>query len=129
MSDLEYKELSPLGKDRPAPEATIWATSTDMAGSEHERKTYFIKLVDGDTETKFSLQIHADKTIVAVPYVDVDYNYYDYDDWGDDDDDVWEEDDSYYDDDEEDDWCAECGGPCEYGEESYDGVIYYEAVE
>jgi hypothetical protein len=104
--NLKHQGL-PLGKDRPAPEATIWATSTDLAGSEFERKTYFITLKDGDKTTQFSLQVHADKTIVAVPYVPADYNYtdYDYDDGDDDDDYVAEED---WDDCDED-----------------DGVIYY----
>jgi hypothetical protein len=62
------------------PAVSIWATSTDMAGSEFQRKTYFMTLKDGDKETKFSLQIHANGTIVAVPYVDADYDYTEYDD-------------------------------------------------
>jgi hypothetical protein len=82
------------------PTISIWGTSTDMAGSEHQRKTYYITLRDGDTETKFSLQVHANKTIVAVPYVAADFNYDQYD-WGDEDEDDEEYDDSYcYGDDE-----------------------------
>jgi hypothetical protein len=103
----------PLGKDRPAPEISIWATSTDMASSEFERKSYFIKLKDGDKEVNFSLQVHAGGAIVAVPYVDADYNYTDYEDWDDDGEDRC-------------DFCGEynCFGDCLDDDE--DGVIYYD---
>ena len=64
------------------PQISIWGTSTDMAGTKYQRKTYYITLRDGDIETKFSLQVHADNTIIAVPYVVTDYDYDDFDDWG-----------------------------------------------
>ena len=58
------------------PEATLWATSTDLAGSIHERKRYFILIRDGKREINFSLAWQAlDNSIVAEPYSTPDYNY------------------------------------------------------
>jgi hypothetical protein len=58
------------------PEATLWATSTDLAGTNHERKRYFIIIRDGERTINFSLLWHAhDSLIVAEPYHTPDYNY------------------------------------------------------
>jgi hypothetical protein len=59
--------------------ASVWATATDLQGSTHERKTYRMILRDAGKETRIDLQIHADGTIVAVPYVPADYDYTDMD--------------------------------------------------
>jgi hypothetical protein len=63
-----------------APEVTIWGTSTDMPGTQFERKTYRMILRDGEKEVKFNLQVHADGTIVAEPYVVHEYDYDELDD-------------------------------------------------
>lgn len=62
------------------PEAIIWGTSVDMPESVHQRKTYRMKITDADKEILFDLQVHADGTIIAVPYVASDYDYTDMDD-------------------------------------------------
>lgn len=106
---LEYRDLSPSPK---MPEILIWATSTDMAGSAFQRKTYFMKLVDGDKEIVFSLQVHANGAIAAVPYVPPDYSYTDYDNDTDDEDNAY--DDGYV---AEEDWEDDTDD---------DGVFYYD---
>ena len=58
------------------PEATLWATSTDLAGTNHERKRYFILIRDGERQINFSLAWTAlDNKIVAEPYSTPDYDY------------------------------------------------------
>lgn len=64
-----------MSKERTEPEATIWATSTAMAGTKFERKIYRMILRDEGKEVKFNLQIHADGMIVAEPYVSHEYDY------------------------------------------------------
>jgi len=76
---LTYAELPPLAP--PAmPEARIWATSTDLAGTDKERKQYFFILDDGEKRIQFVLHVHADGLIRAVPYAEPDYDYTQYDD-------------------------------------------------
>lgn len=110
---LQYKELPPPPK---MPEISVWAAQTDMAGTAHQRKTYCCILRDGDSETKFNLQVHAGGLIAVEPYVTADYDYLDYDNW--------DREDNAYDDgyDEEEDYIADEDTD---GEE-YDGVFYYD---
>ena len=56
-------------------EAIVWLKSTEMPETEHERNTYYITLKDGDKKVIFKLHVHADKTIVAEPYVVHEYDY------------------------------------------------------
>jgi len=58
-----------------SPKVTVWATSTDMPGTEFERKTYRMILRDGEKEVKFNVQVHADGRIIAEPYVAHEYDY------------------------------------------------------
>jgi hypothetical protein len=74
------------------PVANIWATSTDMADTDHERKQYFIEVQDGEQHIRFALQMHADGRMVAEPYVERDADYWQYDDYDDD-----EDNDDFYD--------------------------------
>lgn len=81
------------------PTAHIWATSTDLPGTDKERKQYFILIEDGEKTIRFSLHVHADGMIQAEPYVVHEIDYWDYDGWGDPDEDYDEDD---YDEDEDD---------------------------
>ena len=91
---LTYEELPPLALPT-LPTAHIWATSTDLAGTDKERKQYFIHVQDGERTIRFSLHVHADGMIQAEPYVVHEIDYWDYDGWDDPDDE---------DDDDEDYW-------------------------
>ena len=58
------------------PEALIWAISTDMAGTPHERKVYFIAITDGDRKLNVTLTTHPAKNAVqADVYVAPDHSY------------------------------------------------------
>lgn len=58
------------------PEATLWATSTDLKDSQYERKRYFILIRDGERHINFSLLWNElDHSIVAEPYSTPDYDY------------------------------------------------------
>ena len=65
----------------------IWQTATELAGTNQERKQYFMILEDADKpDLRFILQRHADGHIVAEPYVDHEYDYTESDPDEDDDD-------------------------------------------
>ena len=81
------------------PTAHVWATSTDLAGTDKERKQYFIHLQDGEKPIRFILQVHADGMIQVEPYVVHEIDYWDYDGWDDPDED--------YSDDEDEDCCPD----------------------
>ncbi len=58
------------------PDASVWATSTDLKGDIHERKVYFILIKDGEREINVAIthkpmtsEVHADM------YVTPDYSY------------------------------------------------------
>lgn len=64
-----------------APEANIWATSTDLAGSVHERKVYFVLIKDGERELNVALTVKPTlNSVHADMYVTPDYNYTIHDD-------------------------------------------------
>lgn len=77
-----------------APEIIIWGISTDMAGTEFQRKRYHCTLHDGDEKT-FTIAIHADGLIAIEPYSVHEYDYDDYD---------GDEEEDYYDGDDYEDW-------------------------
>ena len=83
-------------------EAILWQKVIDMPATEHERKSYYITLYDGEKEIPFILRLSADGTMVAEPYVNHEYDYdahhYDDDEYDDDEYDD-EDDDSYYEED------------------------------
>jgi len=69
----------PAGVTQPMstqPEATLWATSTDLKDSQYERKRYFILIRDSERTINFSL-VHTPFTnaMVAEPYGPPDYDY------------------------------------------------------
>ena len=102
---LTYEELPPLTLPT-LPTAHIWATSTDLAGTDKERKQYFILIEDGVKRIRFSLHVHADGMIQAEPFVEHEIDYWDYDGWDDPDEDYDDDDDEDYypdEDDEEED--------------------------
>ena len=70
----EVAERVGQGKDR-APEATVWATSTDLKDTKHERKVYFVLIRDGDKEHNIALTVQPDQAVTADRYVAPDYSY------------------------------------------------------
>lgn len=62
--------------NKKAPEATIWATSTDLAGTQYERKVYFVLIRDGERELNVALAYQpATAAVEANVYQVPDYNY------------------------------------------------------
>ena len=92
------------------PKAMLYATSTDLAGTDQERKQYFILIEDGQKRIRFSLHVDADGYIKAEPVVEHELDYWEYDGWDDPDDEDEDDEDYWYYDDE--DYC-----PDEDGEE------------
>lgn len=64
-----------MAEQNQAPEATIWATSTDMKNTAFERKVYFVLIRDGGKEHSLAVTIEPDQAVHADRYVVPDYDY------------------------------------------------------
>ena len=57
------------------PEIRIWATTTDLPGSNYERKRYYIALEDNGKRLDVELVIGPEKALHVEPYVPYEYSY------------------------------------------------------
>ncbi len=57
------------------PEARIWATATDLEGTEYQRKRYFIAIEDGEMRKDVELVIGPGPALSVEPYLPWEYNY------------------------------------------------------
>lgn len=87
-------DLMPEAGKIKMPTAYVWQTATDLAGTDKERKQYFIHVQDGEKAIRFSLHVHADGLLRVEPFVQHEIDYWDYDGWDDPDED--EDDEEYW---------------------------------
>lgn len=57
------------------PEARIWATATDLAGTNQQRKRYFLAIEDRGTRKDVELIIGPGPAISVEPYLPWEYDY------------------------------------------------------
>ncbi len=63
-----------MSKQRP--DASVWATSTDLEGTFHERKVYFILIRDGEKELNIAVTVKPNEfSVHADKYQTPDYDY------------------------------------------------------
>ena len=57
------------------PEIRIWATATDLPGTNYERKRYYIALEDNGKRNDVELVIGPEKALHVEPFVPWEYDY------------------------------------------------------
>ncbi len=70
-----------MSEQEPGPNASVWATSTDLAGTKHERKVYFILIRDGEKDLNVTLTVKPGEYSVAADWyraADYDYTIHDF---------------------------------------------------
>lgn len=88
-------DLMPEAGKIKMPTAYVWQTATDLAGTDKERKQYFIHVQDGEKAIRFSLHVHADGLLRVESFAVHEIDYWDYDGW-DDPDEIDEDDEEYW---------------------------------
>lgn len=83
---------TPAVRKTEGPQASIWATATDLEGTDYERKKYFVLIEDDARSTRAIVVVGPGPALSIEPYRDSDYGYDEHDEDEDEDDGDYEDD-------------------------------------